>query len=56
MKAVVLYFPYFISLKAFVAEEKLRNVKVDSGDVFLKTLLNQEQINKACTVYGAIVQ
>lgn len=55
MKAVVLYFPYIINLRAFVATEKL-NVSVDPSDLFLKTKLDEGQIIKACTAYGAIVQ
>ena len=55
MKAVVLYFPYVINLKAFVAMEKLQNVKIDPAGTFLKTPLNEAQIKKACVTYGAVV-
>jgi hypothetical protein len=54
MKPVVLYFPYIINLKAFVATEKL-NVSVDAADLFLKTMLNEDQIVKACFIYGAVL-
>jgi hypothetical protein len=49
---VVLYFPYNISLRAFIAEEKLQ-VKPDPGCLFLRTYLKDEQIERACAVYGA---
>lgn len=55
MKPVVLYFPYIINLRAFVATEKLRNVIIDPADLFLKTNLNEAQIKKACLSYGAVV-
>ena len=55
MKPVVLYFPYIINLRAFVATEKLRNVTIDPADPFLKTNLNEAQIEKACSSYGAVV-
>ena len=55
MKAVVLYFPYIINMRAFVATEKL-NVTVDPSDLFLKISLNERQIAKACSVYGAVVK
>lgn len=54
MKPVVLYFPYMINLKAFVATEKL-NVSIDPADLFLKTMLNEVQIEKACFAYGAVL-
>ena len=54
MKLVVVYFPYMINLKAFVATEKL-NVSIDAADLFLKTTLNESQINKACSTYGAVL-
>jgi hypothetical protein len=54
MKSVVLYFPYVINLKAFVAMEKL-SVNVDAADLFLKTMLNEDQIAKACFTYGAVL-
>jgi hypothetical protein len=55
MKTVVLYFPYIINLKAFIATERLQNVSVDAADLFLKTKLNEEQIKKACLSYGAVI-
>lgn len=55
MKPVVLYFPYIINLRAFVATEKLWNVIIDPADLFLKTNLNEAQIKKACSSYGAVV-
>lgn len=54
MKPVVLYFPYIINLKAFVATEKL-SVSIDAADLFLKTNLNDRQIEKACSTYGAVL-
>jgi hypothetical protein len=54
-KHVVLYFPYVINLKAFLLTERLNHVEVDAADLFLKASLNEEQINKACTAYGAEV-
>jgi hypothetical protein len=54
MRPVVLYFPYIINLKAFVATEKL-NVSIDPADLFLKTMLNERQITKACFSYGAVL-
>jgi hypothetical protein len=54
MKPVVLYFPYLINLKAFVATEKL-SVRVDPTNLFLKTLLNEGQVQKACADYGAVL-
>lgn len=56
MQNVVLYFPYSLNLKAFVASEKLKNVKVQMGEVFLKAALTPEQISKACSLYGAVMQ
>ena len=55
MKAVVLYFPYIINLRAFVATERLQNITVDPADLFLKTKLNETQIKKACSMYGAVL-
>jgi hypothetical protein len=55
MKPVVLYFPYVINLKAFIATEKLQDVKADPTDLFLKTKLNEAQIKKACLSYGAVL-
>ncbi|MGZ3924021.1 MAG: hypothetical protein ACXVBJ_09645 [Flavisolibacter sp.] len=52
-KSVVLYFPYILTLKAFVVTERLEDVDVDPTDLFLKAILNEEQIVKACTAYGA---
>ncbi|MGZ3880866.1 MAG: hypothetical protein ACXVLT_13375 [Flavisolibacter sp.] len=52
-KSVVLYFPYILTLKAFVVTERLEDVDVDPTDLFLKANLNEEQIVKACTAYGA---
>lgn len=54
MKPVVLYFPYLINLKAFVATEKLK-VSIDAADPFLKTMLSEGQIAKACSTYGAVL-
>jgi hypothetical protein len=54
MKPVVLYFPYIISLKVFVAIEKL-SVSVDPTNLFLKTMLDEGQIEKACSEYGAVL-
>jgi hypothetical protein len=54
MKSVVLYFPYIINLKAFVATERL-SVSIDPADLFLKTMLNEGQIEKACSTYGAVL-
>jgi hypothetical protein len=55
MKPVVLYFPYIINLKAFVATENLRNIIIDPAGTFLKTSLNDAQIKKACLAYGAVI-
>lgn len=55
IKVVVLYFPYHISLRAFIAEEKLA-VRTEPGSVFLETFLRDEQIERACSVYGAVVK
>ena len=55
MKSVLLYFPYIINLRAFVATEKLQGVTIDPTDLFLKTNLNETQIKKACLAYGAVV-
>jgi hypothetical protein len=55
MKNVVLYFPYILNLKAFVLTEKLNNIIIDPADSFLKTILNDDQIAKACSAYGAII-
>jgi hypothetical protein len=55
MKPVVLYFPYIINLRAFVATENLENVTIDPADLFLKTSLNEAQIAKACSAYGAVI-
>lgn len=52
-KSVVLYFPYMINLKAFVVTESLNNVDIDPADLFLKANLNEEQVAKACSMYGA---
>ena len=52
-KSVVLYFPYIINLKAFVITESLSEVDLDPADLFLKASLNDEQIAKACSSYGA---
>ena len=54
-KSVILYFPYIINLKAFVVTENLVGVDVDPTDLFLKASLNEEQIFKACSTYGAEV-
>jgi hypothetical protein len=54
MKPVVLYFPYLINLKAFVATEKL-GVSVNPTDPFLKASLNEGQVQKACADYGAVL-
>jgi len=54
MKIVTLYFPYIINLKAFVATEKLK-VTIDPAHLFLQAKLNDEQISKACSDYGAVV-
>ena len=52
-KNVVLYFPYVINLKAFLLTESLNHVEVDPADAFLKASLNDDQIRKACSDYGA---
>lgn len=52
-KSVVLYFPYIINLKAFVVTERLNDVDIDPADLFLKANLNDEQVAKACSLYGA---
>jgi hypothetical protein len=54
-KNVVLYFPYIINLKAFLLTESLTHVEFDPADVFLKTSLNEDQIQKACADYGAVL-
>lgn len=51
---VVLYFPYNISLRAFIAEQKLQ-VKPEPGCLFLRASLKQDQIERACSVFGAIL-
>lgn len=56
MKTVVLYFPYMINLRAFLAEERLSDIVVDPGDLFLHTSLDEDQIRKACSTYGAVIQ
>jgi hypothetical protein len=53
MKMVVLYFPYEICLRAFIAEEKL-NLKPQPGSFILRAFLTQEQVDKACHMYGAV--
>ena len=53
MKMVVLYFPYEISLRAFIAEEKL-NIKPEPGSLILRALLEESQVEKARQVYGAV--
>lgn len=55
MKSVVLYFPYILNLKAFVLTERLIDVRIDPADSFLKASLNDDQIAKACSTYGAVV-
>ena len=52
-KSVVLYFPYIINLKAFILTEHLDGVDVDPADLFLKAKLDDEQVARACAVYGA---
>jgi hypothetical protein len=52
MKTVILYFPYIINLRAFVATENLENVTIDPADLFLKTSLNEAQIEKAFDLRG----
>jgi len=55
MKNVVLFFPHLINLKAFVILERLNNITIHKADSFLHALLNEDQISKACTIYGASV-
>ena len=55
MKNVVLFFPYFINLRAFVITEELNDVASHPADYFFRGPLNEDQILKACTVYGAVI-
>jgi len=55
MKNVVLFFPYMINLKAFVITEELKDISIHPADSFLRALLNERQITKACAVYGAVI-
>jgi hypothetical protein len=56
MKQVVLYFPDGVNLKAFVLIERVREPKVNQEQSLLLALLNQSQIEKAVTKFGAIIQ
>ena len=55
MKNVVLFFPYMINLMAFVITEELKGIDIHPGDSFLRALLKEDQILKACSSYGAII-
>jgi hypothetical protein len=55
MKNVVLFFPYMINLKAFVITEKLHHVAQHPADALLHAVLNEDQIVKACSQYGAVI-
>jgi len=55
MKNVVLFFPYLINLKAFVITEELNGVAIYPADSFLRAMLNEDQILKACSSYGAVI-
>jgi hypothetical protein len=55
MKKVVLFFPYMINLKAFVITEELNNILIHPADSFLRAFLSEDQILKACAVYGAVI-
>jgi len=55
MKNVVLFFPYMINLKAFVITEKLHNMSHHPADSLLHAVLNEDQIVKACSIYGAVI-
>lgn len=54
MKSAVLYFPDAINLKAFVLVERLYDALLNSESSTLVALLNEEQLEKARTIYGAI--
>jgi hypothetical protein len=53
MNMVALYFPYEISLRAFILEEKL-NIRPETGSLILRAALEERQVEKACFVYGAV--
>jgi hypothetical protein len=53
MNIVALYFPYEISLRAFISEEKL-NIQSESGSLILRAALEERQVEKACSFYGAV--
>jgi hypothetical protein len=53
MNIVALYFPYEISLRAFISEEKL-NIQPESGSLILRAALEERQVEKACSFYGAV--
>ena len=55
MKNVVLFFPYMINLKAFVITEELNGIAIHPADSFLRAVLNEDQILKACSNYGAVI-
>ena len=55
MQPVILYFPYIINLKAFLLMERLGNIAIDPRELLLKTTLNNDQIEKACSQYGAVL-
>jgi hypothetical protein len=55
MKNVDLFFPCMINLKAFVITEELNGVAIHPANSFLRAMLREDQILKACSSYGAVI-
>ena len=55
MKTVKLYFRCSINLTAFVLLERIQNAAISSDQVMLEAALSDEQLQRACVRYGAIV-
>ena len=55
MKAV-LYFPDLMNMQAFILIEKLKEVRLNTADRTLSAHMNKNQISKACSLYGAVLQ
>lgn len=53
MKTVTLYFPDSINLKAFVLLEEVKYVEMNPEESKLAARLNEAQLAKAFSVYGA---
>lgn len=56
MKPVVLYFPDAVNLRAFILIEKLKEIRLDTAETVLSASLDKNQILKACSLYGAVLQ